>query len=116
MCERVKSSKNWKLLTLFSLLIVKVNINSYLFSFISIFSHLVSTLEKKSRIQQRICRYIFFLHISCNFTAIQRGYFSGYFLTFNITLKSVHAQSGETNKKVTLDTFVNIKFSVELIT
>ena len=48
MCERVKSSKNWKLLTLFSLLIVKVNINSFLFSFISIFSHLVSTLEKKS--------------------------------------------------------------------
>ena len=48
MCKRVKSSKIWKLLTLFSLLIVKVNINSYLFSFTSIFSHLVSTLDKKS--------------------------------------------------------------------
>ena len=56
---------------------------------------------------------MFSLHISSNFTAIQTGYFSGYFLAFTITLK---AQSRETNKEVTLDTFVNIKFSIELIT
>ena len=59
---------------------------------------------------------MFSLHISSNFTAIQTGYFSDYFLAFTVTLKGVQAQSRETNKEVTLDTFVNIKFSIELIT